>query len=142
VDGDDGDEGGVDAAGERDEGAFEAALVGVVAEAEDEGGEGVLAFVLGEGGREEWRVESGGLRAGRRRAGEVDDAEVFGEGGEAGAEFAAGVANEAASVEDELVVAADGVDVGDGAVEGAGGVGDEGLADVAFVVVPGGWRKG
>lgn len=71
------------------------------------------------------------------RVGQIDDAEVFGEGGEAGAEGAGGVADEAAAVEDELVVAADGVDVDDGAAEGAGGVGDEGLADVAFVVVPG-----
>ncbi len=54
-DGELGDQRGVDAAGERDEGALETAFVRVVAQAEDEGGVDV-----GEGGRGGRR---GGLRA-------------------------------------------------------------------------------
>jgi len=61
MDGDHGHERGIDAAGQRDERTLETAFVRVVAEAEREGLEGVLPFVLGERRGEsdgELRVES------------------------------------------------------------------------------------
>ena len=127
VGGDDGDQRGINATGKRNQGALEAALVRVIAQAEDQGGVHVGHFSL---------VETGHEGAGLGCSGGVHNAELLGERGQAGDELAGGVAHEAAAVEDEFVVAADGVDVGDRAAERLGGVDDEFLTKVFLVVVP------
>lgn len=71
----------------------------------------------------------------------LDHAQLFAEGGEAGEELAAGGGDHAAAVEDEFVVSADDIDVDDGAAAGAGGVGDESEADVFLRAVPGAGRE-
>src|SRR5690606_33171286 len=71
----------------------------------------------------------------------LDDAALLGEGGERGAHGAVGRGDEGAAVEDQLVVAADGVAVNDRRAQLAGGVGDELFAQIAFAVVPGAGGK-
>lgn len=79
----------------------------------------------------------GGGTDGGAGEGDLDDAEFFGESGEAGGDVALSVDDVAAAVEDEFVVTADGVDVSDRTAEGAGGFGDdEILSDAIFGVVP------
>src|SRR5690606_3698866 len=105
-----GDHGRVEAAGEGDEGAAKTALVGVVAQAEHEGPADVLQLAVG---------RAGGGRNGRQGGGLcIHDLDILGEGAQAGVDAAGGVGGEAASVEDELVVAADGVAIDDGDAEG------------------------
>ena len=72
-------------------------------------------------------------RCGERR---IDDAELLGEGGEAGRDRTGRRGDQTAPVKDKLVVAADGVDVGHRAAERAGGVGHEFLTDIALGEVP------
>ncbi len=69
--------------------------------------------------------------------GEVDDLAGFGEGGEAGGYRAVGRGDEAAAVEDQLVVAADGVAIDHGHGEVAGEGGDDAFAQVSLARIPG-----
>jgi hypothetical protein len=124
------DEGGVDAAGEAEQGLLETGLVRVVANAEHEG-----VVDIGEVGLLEGGVDFRFLILDFRSR-KIDDAQFLAKGGESGQGLALGISHDAAAVEEELVVAADGVDVGDRAAELAGGVGHELVADVALAVVP------
>ena len=71
----------------------------------------------------------------------IDDSYIFRERRKAHGDAAIGVSDEATAVEDEFVVAADGVHVGDGATQSAGGIGDDFCADIPFAVVPRAGRK-
>ena len=108
----------------------------------------VAEFCGSEAGSE-WRIEGWALRDGGGSRGggggtdggagegDIDDAEFFGESGEAGGDVALGVDDVAAAVEDEFVVTADGVNVNDRTAESAGGFGDdEILPDAFFGVMP------
>lgn len=120
-----GDHGGVDATAEADERFLKAALVCVVAEPEHEGvvGGGVAFEIkmLGD-------VASGIV--------EVDDMVLFAEGGEAGDEAAVWMGGDAAAIEDELVVATNGVAIHGGASAALGGVLHERLASFVLTFVP------
>ena len=151
VDGDDGGEAGIDAAGEADERLAEAVLADVVAGAEDEGVVDLADGVEGLGHALRQRLAVAGLEAGdvdllgaadgleggggllavegRAEAAvedaldvEVGDEELLLELGGAGDGDAVDVEDDAGAVEDELVLAADGVDVADveAVVGGAG----------------------
>lgn len=101
MDGDGGGEGGVDSAGEAEDDGGEAAFADVIAQAEDQGfKDGFDA--------------AGGSVQGSGGIGEVGDEEVFFEIFGLGDDFAGGVEDDAVAVEDELIVAADLVDVDQG----------------------------
>ncbi len=100
--GDGGRQGGVDAAAHAEDDLAESALAAVVVQAEHEGAPDVLDHVR--------------LGRGHRRAGllGVHDHQVLAERGGLGGDVAGGVHEQAAALEDELVVAAHDVLVGDG----------------------------
>ena len=124
-DGEFGDQGGVDAAREGDEGFFETAFVRVITQAEHEGGVDV-----GEFGRRGRRCEGKGCGAG------VGHEEIGRESGQAGGDVSLGIGYKAATVEDEFIVPADGVHIDDGAPQLTGGGGDKLFAHVALAMVP------
>ncbi len=136
VDGEGCDEGGVDSAGEAQDDGLEAALAGVVAQAEDEGGvEGRETSAVLDVRCRMVDVRCEMLDVGCRMWGdgaEVDNQEVFlevfglGEGGAFGAE------DDGVAVEDEFVVGADLVDVDEGFVEGLGLGGEELEAEIVL----------
>ena len=165
IDGDGGHDAGVDAAREPDVGAPEAGLGEVVAGSEHErlpdlslAGEG-----RGLGARRFWRraqvdldaevdlldIREGTIVAqlgaaagvveavlGRLVEVDIDDDELVAELGPASDDVAAGVDDHRAAVEHELVLTADGVDVGDGdtVVDGAGGEHARAVGAAAAVV--------
>ena len=106
--GDHGDERRVDAATERDERFFETGFLRVIPQPQDEGCVNISEFGLLKAGR------GYGTNVG------VNDADFFCERGQARSDTTVGLSHETTTVEDEFVVAADGVHVGDGATEGAG----------------------
>ncbi len=126
--GDGGDEGGVDAAAEAYEGFREAALLNVVAGAEDERGPGGgdVVFFFGGGGGE------GGWSFG------VEEDKVFGEGGGLGDEAAVGAEGERGAVEDERIVSADLVAHGDDGVVALGEGAEHLAADGSLALPEGG----
>jgi len=123
-----GHESGVDAARQGDQGALEAGLVGVVAQAQHQGLAHVRHVLLGEARR--------GGRMGLGRI-EIHHTQVLTEGGHAQQQAAAGVAHHGAAVEDQLVVAADGVAVDDRALHALRGVLDQLGAHRTLALVPG-----
>lgn len=123
-------DGGVDPATETEEDAFESAFMSVIAEAEDEG--------LMDGGQSNGVVM--GRDVGVLGLGKIDAGVLGLEGGESGEDAALGVMNDAAAVEDEFIVTADGVAVNDGAVAAFSGGADEGFALACFAGLP--WAGG
>ena len=131
-DGEFGDEGGIYAAGESDEGAFKAALARVVAQTENERG-----VDIGELRLAECRCEFWVRRRGRGGGGHGDDALLLGEGRESSGDRAVVRDDDGAAVEDEFVVAADGVAINHRSAELAGRVYHELFTEGALAVVPG-----
>ena len=130
VAGDGGHEGGVDAAAQAEQHRTEAVLLDVVVQGEDE-----RAVHLGEG------VESGGDGAGGRMRVcrvDVDDEQRRLELGGAGEHGAVGGDDEGVAVEDQLVLPADEVDVGQHRAGLAGPLLAQREADVVLVALVGG----
>ncbi len=125
-----GHDGGIDAAGEPDEGAGEAAFVGVVADAQHQ-------RALGGGIALEVEI----FREARCGGIEIDDAMLRRKAGESGDEAALRMGDQAATVKNQLIIAADHIAVDGGAGAALGGHLDQGLAGFVFALVPGAGRE-
>ena len=126
VDGEGGDEGGIDAARKADQDLREAALADIVADAESEGVPGGFGIVAVFG----WN--DGGAGVG------VEKGEVFGKGGGLGDDFAPRIEGERGAVEDEGIVAADLVAHGDKGMVLAGEGAEHFAADGSLALPEGG----